>query len=649
MFSSSSASLPDLPQTSSSRPHRFSSQEASEDIGDKSQPSSYTMGHNNRLNFLQRRARCWGIYRRRYCNWSEQASSSIHPSSHQQQDGDPATSDAHVDTGVRYAPYAIPRYHRRGSFRKQDQTRANVEREQKPPERRMEGNRQDETLGSWFKIIIPFGIKYDEKWLLSLIQKQCSVSFTPVEFHYERMQAQFFVENPSVAFALKNVNGKIWDENNEMISIFVSPSDAPSSVQKEMKSEKLTTNKQYDVSQQSLDIQRLRFDPDLMTHGVERVPNPRNGMAASLQIQEENMHKLLPLNLSNTKPYQLGGLSTTMQNASNIKHLNLSSNEVKSAGKLDKGKGREPEEMCANRTPLYATFPDKSTNISSILEMFPKLLRLDGQESRPPTNLGIESHKRLPTCKGSFFESDVLKSLVLHFLQQYYLIYDSGDRQGLVGAYHDKACFSLTISFNPRDAAPSNLYGYFKDNRNIKKLKDPYLRVQLLKHTKDDIVRSLCVLPKTQHDFSSFLVDMWLHTERMLCFSVNGVFKEVVGESQSSVHAFTRTFIAIPANNSSLCIMNDQLFVRDTTRSETLSAFFIPVPKPTSSSVPTLSQEQQEMVQAFSTQSGMNLQWSQKCLHDSHWDYTRAAQILTLPKSQCKIPEETLTQTDPGS
>lgn len=35
------------------------------------------------------------------------------------------------------------------------------------------------------------------------------------------------------------------------------------------------------------------------------------------------------------------------------------------------------------------------------------------------------------------------------------------------------------------------------------------LRVQLLKHAKHDIVHSLCVLPKIQHDLSSFVVDIW--------------------------------------------------------------------------------------------------------------------------------------------
>lgn len=93
------------------------------------------------------------------------------------------------------------------------------------------------------------------------------------------MQAQFFVENATIAFALKNADGKIWDEDNEkvcvkditrasqgqeegqgqglawsqgsdflvltqpllcflQIPIIVNPSDAPQSVQKELKSEK---------------------------------------------------------------------------------------------------------------------------------------------------------------------------------------------------------------------------------------------------------------------------------------------------------------------------------------------------------------------------------------------------------------------------
>lgn len=40
---------------------------------------------------------------------------------------------------------------------------------------------------------------------------------------------------------------------------------------------------------------------------------------------------------------------------------------MKSAGKLDKGQGLEPEEMSADRNSLCTTFPDKSTNIRSVV------------------------------------------------------------------------------------------------------------------------------------------------------------------------------------------------------------------------------------------------------------------------------------------
>lgn len=38
------------------------------------------------------------------------------------------------------------------------------------------------------------------------------------------------------------------------------------------------------------------------------------------------------------------------------------------------------------------------------------------------------------------------------------------------------------------------------------------LRVQLLKHTKREIVDSLSVLPRTQHDLNSYVVDLCIQT-----------------------------------------------------------------------------------------------------------------------------------------
>ncbi|XP_066031099.1 nuclear RNA export factor 1-like [Chamaea fasciata] len=125
----------------------------------------------------------------------------------------------------------------------------------------------------------------------------------------------------------------------------------------------------------------------------------------------------------------------------------------------------------------------------------------------------------------------------------------------------------------------------------------------------------------------------------LLCFTVHGFFKEVDGKSRDSVRAFTRMFIAVPAGNSGLCIVNDELFVRGASAEELRKAFALPAPTPSSSPVPTLSAEQQEMLAAFAMQSGMNLEWSQKCLQDNDWDYGQAGQVFTQLKLEGKIPE----------
>uniref|UniRef100_A0A8D0QKL3 NTF2 domain-containing protein n=2 Tax=Sus scrofa TaxID=9823 RepID=A0A8D0QKL3_PIG len=488
------------------------------------------------------------------------------PSGLQEEDGNVMMMDVQEDPKGRDSPYTARGDKRRVRWHSEGHIHITVWRDRKLLEREKGKNTQDRTLSSWFKVTIPHGRKYDKTWLMDSIQSRCSVPFTPVDFHCVKNQARFFVQDASTASALKDVSYEICDKDNRKIPIIVNPSDVvPYSVHDklkpgEMEQLKLTLHKRYNISQQALDLQRLRYDPDLTGHDIDIILNRRNCMSATLQVIKKNFP------------------------------------ELKSAWELSKMKGLKLEELWLQGNPLCSTFPDQSTYVSAIRECFPKLLRLDGQELLSPSIVDNDAPYVLKPCKESYKGSNELKSLILQFLRQYYLIHDYGDRRRLLGAYHNEACFSLTIPFHPEDPDPSSLYEYLEENRNMKKLKDPHLRVQLLKHTKGDIVTSLCVLPKTQHDLSSFVVDMWFQTETMLCFSINGVFKEVEGQSRGCVRAFTRTFITTPATSSSLCIVNDELFVREASPSETQSAaFFIPVPTASASSVCTLSQELQEM------------------------------------------------------
>ncbi|KAL4695247.1 hypothetical protein H8959_000342 [Pygathrix nigripes] len=299
---------------------------------------------------------------------------------------------------------------------------------------------------------IPYEIKYDKSWLMNSIQSHCSVPFTPVDFHYIENRACFFVQDASTASVLKDVSYKICDDENQKICIFVNLSTVPYSVKNKLKPGqmemlKLTINKWYNVSQRALDFQNLRFDPNLIGCDIDIILNLRNCMAATLKIIERNFPELLSLNLCN-RLYQLDDLSDIIEKAPKVKTLNLSKNKLESAWELGKVKGLKLKELWLEGNPLCSTFSDQSAYVSAIRDCFPKLLRLDGRELSTPVIVDIDSSELMKPHKESYTGSAILKSIVLQFLQQ------------------------------------SSFYKYFKDSRNIKMLKNPYLQRQLLKHTK---------------------------------------------------------------------------------------------------------------------------------------------------------------------
>uniref|UniRef100_A0A8C5LAP5 Nuclear RNA export factor 2 n=1 Tax=Jaculus jaculus TaxID=51337 RepID=A0A8C5LAP5_JACJA len=484
---------------------------------------------------------------------------------------------------------------------KKDQVQCTVYKDENSPEVEMGHDSEDEATASWYRVTvsIPCGRKSDKALLMKSIQSPLASDIFASVFHC-LYRIQFFVQHSNTASALKNVSFKICSDESRKISIFVNPSDVPYSVQNKFRPEqmellKLAMRKRYDVSHQALDLQRFRFDPDLLDCGVDMKLNQRSCMSATLKIIQENFPELLSLNLRNNKLYQLDSLITVVKMAPHVKILNLSKNELKSAWELEKVKELQLEELWLEGNPFCSTFSDERA--------------YDGRKLPTPIQVDTDSPQFMQSCK---FVPSTSTS------HRYYLIYDYGDRYGLLSAYHDEACFSLTVPLNPSDQDPT-----FKYDRDMKMLKGSYTNGQLLKYKKHDIVDCLRMLPKTQHDFSSFGVVIRYQTETMLCFSVNGKFK-------LSHNCFSY----------SLYIVNDQLLVRDSHSDEVESAFAMTMFMPHMNSNPILSLDQQKMVHTFSTQSGMKLEWSQKCLEDNEWNYTKAAEIFCMLQNIGKIPKE---------
>uniref|UniRef100_A0A8C5WNV7 Nuclear RNA export factor 1 n=1 Tax=Laticauda laticaudata TaxID=8630 RepID=A0A8C5WNV7_LATLA len=541
-------------------------------------------------------------------------------------DGDVLMSDAHEVLRTRYTPYGS-RPHRpdRGS---QSLMNATVRRNlnigdrtlpQKPPVSKK----------TWFRITIPYGRKYERSWLMNAIRETCSVPFNPVEFHCVNNRVVFFVEDTSVANALKQTSRKISAPDGHKVCwplpgrLFAASSQIILSFCFQQ-----CMSKRYDSSHQALDMKNIHADPDLIARNIDIVLNRRNCMAAMLQIVGDNIPELLSLNLSDNKLYRLDDMAGLHRKVPNLKILNLSCNQLKTEHELDKLKGLKLDELWLDNNPLCDGFRDPIDKPNKCLTNLPSFfLPQDGNDLLPPISFDLQTPTTLPQFK-----------LVPNcpFPSRYYAIYDSGDRQGLLDAYHEAACCSLNIPFSVNHPQRTALADYFKNSRNVKRQKDPSLRFRLLKHTKLNVVAFLSELPKTQHDVNSFVVDVCAQTNTLLCFTLKGIFKE--GEFDSRfrdvVRAFSRIFIAVPVGHSGLSIVNDQIFIRKATITEIRKAFVMPAPTPSSSPVPgpTLTAEQQEMLQNFSLQSGMNLEWSQKCLMDNDWNYTKAAHAYTQLK-----------------
>ncbi|XP_056625663.1 nuclear RNA export factor 1 [Triplophysa dalaica] len=493
---------------------------------------------------------------------------------------------------------------------------------------------------AWFRMTIPHGKKYDKKWLITTLQDHSTVPFRPLLFSIDGHSVYFYLDDAAAASALRKLSRRITDSEGYKVVVIMTPCVKPPLHQNNLKQEDLERikrcmSKRFNGSQCCLDLSSIGTDHDLVSHKIEVKLNQKSFMQAMLRIIEENVRELLCLNLSNNKLFRLTDLADLVKKTPRLRALNLSHNELKSEQELDNLKGLGLVELCLDRNPLCDNFEDQTTYIRAVRKRFPSLLKLDGHVLPPPICFGVDTGTAVPPCRGSFFVSDEIRGIIQPFLQQYFSVYDSGQRQQLLDAYHDGACFSLSLSLGT-DVSRYLLREYLKDNRNMKQVNDSYTRFRLLKKSRLNVVAFINELPKTQHDIASFTIDVNTYTSTLLAFTVNGVFKEVDGRSNDLIRAFTRVFIAVPAPNSGLCVVNDALYLRTATSEEKNRALATLAP---SGTVSALSAFQQQMLSAFSQSSQMNLEWSQKCLQDNAWDFHRAAQIFTELKEQGKIPE----------
>ncbi|XP_029448918.1 nuclear RNA export factor 1-like isoform X2 [Rhinatrema bivittatum] len=463
-----------------------------------------------------------------------------------------------------------------------------------------------------FKIMIPYGVKYNKCWLLQNIQETCGLMFKAVQFHYVNGMAVFFVDNVVTARSLEQASGKIQGEENYKILINVRPPTSPdfrswTLSAFEINWLKLCLQRRYNSNEQALDLSNLWNDPDLRSVNILLPFNKKCCMEMVFKMVEEYCAELLALNLSSNCLYRLHGLSSLFYMTPKLKSLNLSENKLAVEQDLDIIQNIQLTELWLEGNPLCTSLKNLSSYYSTVKRLFPKVNKLDGYNVQETAFFEADIPTGLPQLKGSFFANQEIEVFLTMFLQNFQWVKK-----------------------------------YLLESRNLLRIKRTASKHLLMKHNNMEVVGFLCNLPKTQHELSSFTVDVSLQTETMLCFTVGGIFKEVYGRWKDMFRYFCRVFVLVPAAEGCAQIMNDQLMIMNTPCKDFQKISLQPTqPLPSiQNPISTLNPQTADIVAAFSKHTGMNPVWAQKCLDENNWNIAQAAEVFAAFKEQGIIPEE---------
>lgn len=205
----------------------------------------------------------------------------------------------------------------------------------------------------------------------------------------------------------------------------------------------------------------------------------------------------------------------------------------------------------------------------------------------PPIGFDVDEGTHIPPSQQTFLCNQESQGIVRQFLEQYFLIFDSDNRQPLLQAYHEQASFSMTscYSYGQQQKGSNWLNWYSTDCRNVLKVRDPDRRMKTLKQSQLSVVSFLSDMPLTKHDIHSFTVDLTLCTvnfkilnfvlyfilhyvslqPQMLVLSVSGMFKELkTSHKTPPIRHFFRTLVIVPAG-SGYCIANEEVHITNAT------------------------------------------------------------------------------------
>jgi len=396
-------------------------------------------------------------------------------------------------------------------------------------------------------------------------------------------------------------------------------------------------------------------------------------------VVAERFSDITGLSLMNNRLTSLSYVQSLTFACKNIVELDLSENLLKDVEELHRIRHWGIQRLSLVNNPLTSEYSNLTSYVAAIQTYLPRVSYLDGVVvDVNPLKIEADLQQRIgilfPSAKPSYFPDSGVKQRVEQLLVQYYDLYDGKpsdkSRQSLVNAYDENATFTFAtglLSAEPKkskhgDEAAFQQYARSSHNVCIEKKWERH-RGQLIFKGSMAIAVALSQLPQTVHEKSLFSLEFVTVRQQLLIFTLQGVFRDGkdVQNPSGALKFFNRAFTVVARGEEKLAIVNDALIITAINREEFDSynerlkkapetqAEFHPVLNVVAKQI-LPSEEvqqlydrndpeiQQEMVEAFSQQSGMKLEWARKCLEDTQWDFEAAGNVFNAMKEQ--IPSE---------
>lgn len=531
-----------------------------------------------------------------------------------------------------------------------------------------------------YKIKILYGRKFTIMWILKQIAQQIE-DFKPILPQVtERGEVIFFIKDDDSAESIIACSRRIVHKpTGDRMVIIGEKTVAP---WQKLKKEEIdvinaVVDSRYNPESRALDLSEFYMDPQFRSNNMHMMLNKNNVMLTVVDRIDEKYGHVTALSLQGNRLRLLDYTNMLVFVTKFVKVLDLSNNQIDKMEQFEKLKGLPVETLFMEGNPICEQLTKITDYLSAVHRVFPKVTMLDSmpvQASTHVLDLYEEALQKEPVPKPSFVPAHV-QPLIAQFVAEYFKAYDgenpSSDRKSLIAAYDESdSTFTLTLC-NLRDIKSAqhkdvNMFKqYLYQSHNIVQVeKWDKRRAERIHKGAMDIVVALRKLPRTNHYSESFVLDVSLITDRLMMFSVQGLFEDgtpALPGMLPYLNYFQRQFVVAPRGQNSLVIISDMLYIsainpervaryksllnrsnsnKMSEQPATVSALIGQMDGTNVATGIALPDDEtkKQMVLQFCQDSGMKPEWSEKCLVDSEWNYQAAGEAFLQAKEM--IPKE---------